>query len=311
MRFKFCQQGNKKQHSLRSRNAVVSHLNLVYSWTMWKLEKLETIPAPLLSRYRSHQRIGRGHTPSPETILLTVEVHELRQRGARNLSQTGYDIAIVSGLALGIDTIAHEAAMRAGLPTIAVPGSGLDPAVLYPRTNLQLAGRILAAGGALLSEFAPTFKATDWSFPQRNRIMAGLAQATLLIEAGAKSGTLITARLAADYNREVLVVPGSIFSPSSYGTHQFLKLGATPVTSSEDILQALGFTPQEPEQQTFDFSTLPEAERAVMEYLTEPQNRDHLIEALEISASDANILLMKMEIAGLIVETPAGLRRNF
>jgi len=285
---------------------------------MWKLEKLETIPTPLLEIPQPPKELWvAGTLPSPETILLTVvgsrkytsygkEACEELISGLR-----GYDIAIVSGLALGIDTIAHEAAMRAGLPTIAVPGSGLDPAVLYPRTNLQLAGRILAAGGALLSEFAPTFKATDWSFPQRNRIMAGLAQATLLIEAGAKSGTLITARLAADYNREVLVVPGSIFSPSSYGTHQFLKLGATPVTSSEDVLQVLGFTPQEPEQQTFDFSTLPEAERAVMEYLTEPQNRDHLMQALEISASDANILLMKMEIAGLIVETPAGLRRNF
>lgn len=285
---------------------------------MWKLEKLETIPAPLLEIPQPPKSLWiAGALPSPETVLLTIvgsrkytsygkEVCEELIAGLR-----GYDIAIVSGLALGIDTIAHESAMRAGLRTIAVPGSGLDPAVLYPRTNLGLAQRILDAGGALLSEFAPDFRATDWSFPQRNRIMAGLAQATLLIEAGAKSGTLITARLATDYNREVLVVPGSIFSPASYGTHQFLKLGATPVTSSEDVLQALGFTPQAPEQQTFDFSALPEAERAVMEYLTEAQNRDHLIEALEISASDANILLMKMEIAGLIVETPAGLRRNF
>ena len=283
---------------------------------MWKLEKLETIPAPLLEIPQPPKELWvAGTLPSPETVLLTVVGSRKYTSYGKEACEeliaglSGYDIAIVSGLALGIDTIAHEAAMHTGLKTIAVPGSGLDPAVLYPRTNVQLAGRILDAGGALLSEFAPDFRATDWSFPQRNRIMAGLAQATLLIEAGAKSGTLITARLATDYNREVLVVPGSIFSPASYGTHQFLKLGATPVTSSEDVLHALGFTPQEPEQQTFDFSLLPEAERAVMEYLTEPQNRDHLIEVLEISASDANILLMKMEIAGLIVETPAGLRR--
>ncbi|MDO8520745.1 MAG: DNA-processing protein DprA [bacterium] len=257
-----------------------------------------------------------GELPSPETVLLTVvgsrkytsygkEACEEIVGGLR-----GYDIAIVSGLALGIDTIAHESAMAAGLPTIAVPGSGLDPSVLYPRSNLQLAERILEAGGALLSEFAPDFRATDWSFPQRNRIMAGLAKATLLIEAGERSGTLITARLAADYNRDVLVVPGSIFSPASRGTHQFLKLGATPVTSSEDVLRALGFQFEAPTPQEIDLSTLSERERAVMELLTEPRHRDQVIESLEISTSDANILLMKMEIAGLVVETPEGLRRS-
>ena len=285
---------------------------------MWKLEKLDPseFPSQLLEIPEPPKELWfSGTLPPSETVLLTVvgsrkytsygkEACEEIISGLR-----GYDIAVVSGLALGIDTIAHEAAMAAGLPTIAVPGSGLDPSVIYPRSNLQLAGRILDAGGALLSEFAPDFRATDWSFPQRNRIMAGLAKATLLIEAGERSGTLITARLAADYNREVLVVPGSIFSPASRGTHQFLKLGATPVTSSEDVLRTLGFTPEETPAQEVDLSTLSEAERAVMEFLTEPQNRDHIIEALEISASDANILLMKMEIAGLIVETPEGLRR--
>lgn len=140
--------------------------------------------------------------------------------------------------------------------------------------------------------------------------MAGLAKATLLIEAGERSGTLITARLAADYNRDVLVVPGSIFSPASRGTHQFLKLGATPVTSSEDVLRALGFQFEAPTPQEIDLSTLSERERAVMELLTEPRHRDQVIESLEISTSDANILLMKMEIAGLVVETPEGLRRS-
>src|SRR6185437_971695 len=106
--------------------------------------------------------------------------------------------------------------------------------------------------------------------------MAGLARATLLIEAGAKSGTLITARLASDYNRDVLVVPGSIFSSASYGTHQFLKLGATPITSSEDLLCALGFTLQQAEQLALDFSSLADNERAIMELLAEPMLRDHL-----------------------------------
>lgn len=285
---------------------------------MWEMRRLnpDEIPPQLLEIPEPPKELWvAGTLPPPETPLLTVvgsrkytsygkEACEELIRGL-----CGYDIAVVSGLALGIDAIAHEAAIGAGLPTIAVPGSGLDPSVLYPRSNLRLAERILDSGGALLSEFAPDFRATEWSFPQRNRIMAGLAKATLLIEASERSGTLITARLAADYNREVLVVPGSIFSPASFGTHQFLKLGATPVTSSEDILRVLGFEPREAAERAVDFSALSESERAVMEFLSEPRHRDLIIETLALPASDANVLLMKMEIAGLIRETPEGLRR--
>ena len=288
----------------------------IMAYQLRKLEK-EEFPPQLLEIPQPPKELWvAGELPSPETVLLTVVGSRKYTSYGKEACEgiigglRGYDIAVVSGLALGIDTIAHESAMRARLRTISVPGSGLDPSVLYPRSNLQLARRILEAGGALLSEFAPDFHATDWSFPQRNRIMAGLAKATLLIEAGEKSGTLITARLAADYNREVLVVPGSIFSPASRGTHQFLKLGATPITSSEDVLRALGFAPEEVPSQEIDLSGLPERERAVMEFLSEPRDRDQIIEAIEISASDANILLMKMEIAGLIAETPEGIRRK-
>ena len=288
----------------------------IMAYQLRKLEK-EKFPPQLLEIPQPPKELWvAGELPSPETVLLTVVGSRKYTSYGKEACEgiigglRGYDIAVVSGLALGIDTIAHESAMRARLRTISVPGSGLDPSVLYPRSNLQLARRILEAGGALLSEFAPDFHATDWSFPQRNRIMAGLAKATLLIEAGEKSGTLITARLAADYNREVLVVPGSIFSPTSRGTHQFLKLGATPITSSEDVLRALGFAPEEVPSQEIDLSGLPERERAVMEFLSEPRDRDQIIEAIEISASDANILLMQMAIAGLIAETPEGIRRK-
>lgn len=226
---------------------------------------------------------------------------------------SNYPVAIVSGLALGIDGIAHEAAMKAGLPTVAVPGSGLSPSVLYPRSHFGLAERIIDAGGALLSEYPPDFRATQWSFPKRNRIMAGMAQATLLIEAGEKSGTLITARLASDYNRELLVVPGSIFSEQSRGTHQFLKLGATPVTESADILAALHLEIQrenkEDTPEMLDLALFTPEERAVMEVLTEPLPREVLVARLNIGASRTNILLMKMELAGLIVDSPDGMRR--
>ena len=123
----------------------------------------------------------------------------------------GYNIGIVSGLALGIDSLAHEAALTNGLYTLAIPGGGLSDQVIYPARHKPLARRILQKGGGLLSEFAPDFRATAWSFPQRNRLVCGIAHATLIIEASEKSGTLITARLTADYNRELLVVPGNIF----------------------------------------------------------------------------------------------------
>lgn len=256
-----------------------------------------------------------GELPSRETVLLTVVgSRKFTSYGKEACEQIisglrGYDIAIVSGLAIGMDSIVHEAALAAGLRTIAVPGSGLDPSVIYPRGNAQLAQRILENGGALLSEYAPDFRATKWSFPQRNRIMAGLARATLVIEAEQKSGTLITSRLATDYNRDVFAVPGNIFSPTSQGPHMLIKLGATPITCAEDVLQSFGFSIKEDNESAIDTTVLSPAEIRVIELLREPYHRDHIILMLGLSASDANILLMKMEIAGLIKETPEGLRR--
>lgn len=151
----------------------------------------------------------------------------------------GYNIGIVSGLALGIDSLAHEAALNNNMYTLAIPGGGLSDQVIYPSSHKPLARKILESGGGLLSEYDHDFRATNWSFPKRNRLVAGISQAVLVIEAGEKSGSLITARLCADYNRELLVVPGSIFSDNSRGTHQFLKLGATPVTEASDVLLAL------------------------------------------------------------------------
>mgnify|MGYP001565452538 CR=1 FL=1 len=212
----------------------------------------------------------------------------------------GYPVVIVSGLAYGIDAEAHKAALEAGLPTVAVPGSGLNWNVLYPRANVNLAREILKAGGALLSEFEPDLRATDYTFPQRNRIMAGLCKATLVVEAKERSGSLITARLTTEYNRELLVVPGSIFSDASRGTHQFLKLGATPVTEPEDILRALGI--ETTRARGAERDDLSELERRVFEILATPRARDELVTSLELPIPDANILLSTMEIKGLIIE---------
>lgn len=214
----------------------------------------------------------------------------------------GYPIVIVSGLAYGVDAEAHRAALKAGLTCIAVPGSGLDWNTISPRANVQLAREILKSGGALLNEFEPTQPGTDYTFPQRNRIMAGMSHATLLIEAKERSGTLITARLCTEYNRDLLVVPGSIFSETSRGTHQFLKLGATAVTCADDILTALGLEKTTDEVSISLRHDVSDEERRVLAIIDTPLTRDELLASLDLGISEANVLLSTMEIKGLITE---------
>lgn len=212
----------------------------------------------------------------------------------------GYPVSIISGLALGIDALAHKAALHNNLYTLAVPGSGIDDTVIYPRNHRGLAHEILKSGGGMLSEFEPTFIAAPWSFPKRNRIMVGLSHAVLLIEAGEKSGTLITARLTADYNRDLLAVPGNIFSENSKGVHQFIKLGATPVTTPEDILIALGI--EEKSKTPTSLPLFTEEEISVLTLLTEPKDQDTLIRALPYAPEMTLMLLMRMELSGSIRE---------
>lgn len=223
----------------------------------------------------------------------------------------GYSIVIVSGLALGIDSIAHEAALKAGLKTIAIPGSGLDREVLYPATNRALAEKILKGGGALLSEFEPRFRATPYSFPQRNRIVAGISHATLVIEAVKKSGALITARLALDYNREVMTVPGSIFSATTEGSHYLIRNGATPITRSEDILEILGFTVDERtiQNESLEFENCSPEEKKILEILSEPVSRDELIRKVGLAPNAVNALISMLEIKGLIAEKTGEIHR--
>jgi len=249
----------------------------------------------------------RGTLPAPETKYVCVVGSRRFSPYGKDVCErllaglAGYPVAIVSGLALGIDAIAHRSAMRSGLQTIAVPGSGLAEEVLYPRAHVGLSREITAEGGALLSEYESNFKATDWSFPQRNRIMAGMSDATLIIEAGEKSGTLITARLAMEYNRDVLVVPGPLFSPFCAGSNALLRQGATAVTCAEDILDALRITIAEKDS-TQTYAHLSDEERAIMSVLDEPRSRDELVRATGLSPSRASILLTKLELDGVVVE---------
>jgi DNA processing protein len=222
-------------------------------------------------------------------------------------SLRGLPIVIVSGLAIGIDSLAHESALEAGLPCVGVPGSGIDDKVLYPALSKNLAQKIIKNGGCLFSEFEPNFKATTWSFPRRNRIMAGLSDAVLVIEAEIKSGTLITSKLATDYNRNVLTVPGSIFSTNSEGPNMLIKLGATPITNENDLKEALGFNS---EKQNFkkDYSNCSEDELKIIKLLKDPLEKDTLIEISEMNIGKINSIISILEIKGIIKEEMGEIR---
>jgi DNA processing protein len=213
------------------------------------------------------------------------------------------NIVIVSGLALGIDGIAHEAALAAGIRTMAVPGSGLHEKVLYPASHHYLARKILATGGILLSEFKPDFRATQWSFPKRNRIMAGLSHIVIIVEAEEKSGSLITARLATDYNRIVGAIPGPITSSTSHGPNSLIKDGALPVCKASDILEALGVALEgrAPEQH-INMSELSLPEQTIILTLVEPLSRDEIIETSGLNAREANIAISLLESKGFAKE---------
>lgn len=160
---------------------------------------------------------------------------EVTSRIAGDLAKRG--VVIVSGMALGIDAIAHRAALDAHGMTIAVQANGLSK--LTPATNRQLGEDIVSHGGAIISEYEPTIPARDFQFLARNRIVSGLSDAVLITEASARSGTLNTARHALEQGKEVFVIPGNITSPQSAGCNSLLKQGATPVTCAEDILEVI------------------------------------------------------------------------
>lgn len=250
----------------------------------------------------------RGTMPPPDfKMLCVVGSRACTPYGRRMTAKliaglAQYPVAIVSGLALGIDGEALKAALDVGLPAVAVLPSSVDDSSIYPTTNRPIAQRILARGGALISETKGPHKAALYDFPKRDRLMAGMAHATLVIEAGEKSGTLITARLALDYNRELLAIPHELEKPSGEGVNRLLREGAVLVRSADDILQALGLKPHERPVQATLPTDLTEPERAVLECLEYPLVRDELIEASELSAQDAGIALTSLLIRGLINE---------
>ena len=279
--------------------------------------KTEEFPKPLFEIPQPPKILYmRGKLPPADYIYLAVVGSRKHTSYGKDICEKliaglkGYPIVIVSGLALGIDSIAHRAALDAGLITMSFPGSGLDNSVLHPRTNIKLAQEIVNAGGCLISELDPSWKATLYSFPQRNRLMAGISKAVLIIEAEEKSGTLITARMATDYNRDVIVVPGSAFSSNSKGTNNLIRQGAIPVTNSEELLDALGFQIEKKKMTDAEkYADCSKEEIKIIELLREPMERDDLIRESGMDIAKANALLSIMEIRDLIKEEMGEIRK--
>ena len=258
-----------------------------------------------------------GELPIPENKLLVVVGSRKYSHYGREVCEAliaglaGYPITIVSGLAIGMDSIAHRAALKAGLQCVAVPGSGLSRKVMHPRTNVNLAEEIIESGGGLLSEFPDDRSAAIWTFPQRNRIMAGMSHATIIVEAENKSGTLITSRLATEYNREVGAVPGPVISSTSDGPHMLIRLGAALIRDSKDILELLGLKQDEKDKVLFDINDLTEEEKIFISILESPCSRDELIRQSNLDSGKAMAILSLLEIKGLIFEELGEIRKTF
>lgn len=211
-----------------------------------------------------------------------------------------YPISIVSGLALGIDGAAHEIALRHHMHCVAFPGSTLQWDRIYPYSHLSLAERIVENGGALLSQWEVGYDTGSWAFPVRNRLMAGISHATLIVEAAKKSGSLQTAKYAEDYNRDVMTIPGSILDRQSYGPHMLIKRGAIPVTCASDILEALGFDVSTSVSLDAGVANLDEQSKAVLDALKYCGQLDNVAVALELPIHEVNKIAANLELAGLI-----------
>jgi DNA processing protein len=272
------------------------------------LERLASVGHRFVARSASEfpPLLRAIHDPPPGLFLRGGAEAELLSRpavavvGARACSGYGASVArslgrelaaaglvVVSGLARGIDSEAHRGALEAGGTTVAVLGCGIDRD--YPAAHAELARRI-ADAGLIVSEYAPGVEPAPWRFPARNRIVAGLCAATVVVEARERSGALITADLALEEGREVFAVPGEITSALSAGTNALLKLGAAPLTSATDVLHSFGIEP-EPEAA---------AEGSPLLDLL-PASADELVRQTGLPAAEVAAALVELELEGRVV----------
>jgi len=298
---------------------------------------LPTAPQLAFLRYADVRVLTRGaddyprnlrEIPDPPPVLFVRGVLEERDRfavavvGSRQASPYGRSVAsrltrdlaqagltIVSGGAIGIDAAAHRAALEAGGRTLVVLGCGLD--VDYPRENRALFEQVVRQGqGALLTEFPLGATPEPWRFPLRNRVISGLAMGVVVVEAGAHSGALLTAGLAADQGREVMAVPGNVDRPGCKGTNGLIKDGATLVDEAQDVLRALGLLALEaprPAETALPAATrdLPETQRRILECLSlTPKHIDALAADLKMPAVQVGVEMTMLELSGLARRLP-------
>lgn len=209
-------------------------------------------------------------------------------------------VVLVSGLAHGIDSLAHLACVAEKRPTIAVLGSGPDDKCLYPESNRKLARAILENGGALVSEYPPGTSARPGRFPVRNRIIVGLCRAVLVVQAAKKSGSLITARLTLESNRDLYAVPGPITNDLSIGTNQLIKAGASPVTEARDLLEIFGLTPAVSlDLQPSLILTAPQ--QKIMKNISDsPVHIDLIAQHAQLPPEEVSLTLIQLELDGYI-----------
>ena len=242
------------------------------------------------SLFTDHHALGVVGTrrPTPYGIESTKTfIPELIQAG----------FTIISGLATGIDTMAHRAALEAGGRTVAVIGSGLEEKNLFPSENIPLARRIKESGNMIISEYAPDTPPLKEHFPQRNRIISGLSRGVFVVEAREKSGALITARFALEQNREVFALPGSIFSPTAKGTNALIQQGAKLVSSPRDILEEFGIDPVVAWRA---HNPISEKEQNLFHLLAEPVDIDTLKMKTGLDTPTLITLLSMLELKGVI-----------
>lgn len=209
------------------------------------------------------------------------------------------DICVVSGLASGIDTTAHQGALANNLKTIGVIASGFD--FVYPSANRELYKRIEEGGGAVVSEYFPTFQPLQFRFPHRNRIVSGLSYGTLVAEAAIRSGALITANLCLEQGRELMCIPGLVSNPNTEGIYKLLKQGAAMVTCAEDILNSLNWEVKKEKQLKMDFSKFSEDEKKVLTSIeVEPKGFDKISTETGVGLNELLMCLTNLELNGLI-----------
>jgi DNA processing protein len=265
------------------------------------LRVIHDAPPGLFVRGREHPRLlARPAVAVVGARACSPYGKQVARMLGRELAAAG--LVVVSGLARGVDGEAHRGALEAGGITVAVLGCGVDRD--YPAAHAELAQGV-CANGLIVSEYAPGVQPAPWRFPARNRIIAGLAHATVVVEARERSGALITADFALEEGREVFACPGEITSLLSSGTNALLRLGATPLTTAADVLETLGLAA--PAGAEGDLSA---AARALLDRLESPLTGDELVRAAGLDPGTAAAGLGELELAGLIASADGVYRRT-